>query len=117
MRYAEVLLPQKIGPRDKTLTYEIPSEGKFLIGQLVEVSLRNKMAKGIIYEIHDNKPSYPTKQIHGVVPHAPHLSPWQIELMKWIAEYYFTPLYKTLRLFLPATFVKKRNSPPLCPWR
>lgn len=116
MKYAEILLAQKIGPEDKTLTYEIPSKGDFQVGQLVEVPLRNKNAKGIIYAIHSNKPLYKTKKIRDLVANAPHLAKWQIELMDWIAEYYFAPLYKALRLFLPATFVKKKRlKPPLPP--
>lgn len=109
MKYAEILLPQKIGPNLKTLTYELPEDSASTIGKLVEIPLRNKSTKGIIYRIHEKKPPYKTKKITKIVENAPHLQPWQIELMDWIAEHYFAPLFKALRLFLPATFVKKKS--------
>lgn len=108
MQYAEILLPQKIGPEDKTLTYEIP-QPTLKVGQLVEVPLRNKTAKGIISRTHNTKPSYATKKITKIVENAPHLAEWQVQLMFWIADYYFSPLFKALRLFLPASLVKKKS--------
>ena len=48
-KFAEILLPKKIGPTDKTLTYSIPEFLKDVgIGQLVEVQLRNRKENGII---------------------------------------------------------------------
>lgn len=109
-KFAEILLPKKIGPTDKTLTYSIPEFLKDVgIGQLVEVPLRNRKEKGIITSIHSKKPSYSTKEIERIIPNAPHLAEWQIQLMHWIADYYFAPLFKSLRLFLPASFVRKKK--------
>lgn len=114
--YAEILLPKKIGPTDKTLTYTIPKNKEvFRIGQLVEIPLRDRREKGIIVNIHNKKPSYPTKEILHIVPNAPHLNEWQIQLINWIADYYFAPLFKSLRLFLPVTFLKKKKLKALMP--
>ena len=115
-QYAEILLPKKIGPTDKTLTYTIPESLKDLqVGQLVEIPLRNRTEKGIITNIHTKKPPYPTKEIQRIIPNAPHLAQWQIQLMHWIADYYFAPLFKSLRLFLPATVIRKKKLKALTP--
>ncbi len=115
MKYAEILLPQRIGPDLNTLTYQIPENEEYSRGELVEVPLRNRSAKGIIYKLHNKKPTYNTKEIVKKVENAPHLAEWQLELMDWIADYYFAPLFKALRLFLPASFVKKKRIKELLP--
>lgn len=108
--YAEVLLPQKVGTSKETLTYQIPAELENpRPGIIVEVPLRNSKIKGIIFKLHQEKPDYATKNINKIVENAPHLENWQIELLKWISEYYFCPLFKTLKLFLPVPFVKKKK--------
>jgi primosomal protein N' (replication factor Y) len=38
-----------------------------------------------------------------------------MELMEWLADYYFAPLFKTLKLFLPVAFVKKKKLLPELP--
>jgi len=111
MKYAEILLPNQIGSNIVTLTYQIPenTEEQYQIGQLVEIPLRNKSVKGIIYNIQTVKPKFNTREITKIVANAPHLSTWQIELLNWISNYYFAPLSKTLRLFLPSSITKKKK--------
>lgn len=107
--FAEILLPQKVGKDKDTLTYSLSEASSFKVGQIVEVPLRNKKVKGVIHEIHNNKPPYNTKEILGLVSNAPHLSEWQIKLLNWVSEYYMAPLFKSLKLFLPVPFVKKKK--------
>jgi len=109
MKYAEILLPKQIGPKITTLTYKIPSTEEYSIGEIVQIPLRNKKEKGVITSIHTNKPKYQTKEIIQKVKNAPPLAKWQLELMQWIASYYFTPLSKALKLFLPTAFIKKKK--------
>jgi len=52
--YADILFQQKVGSAN-TLTYEIPKEAK--IGQAVKVKIRGKDKSGIIWAIHNKKPS------------------------------------------------------------
>jgi primosomal protein N' (replication factor Y) len=107
--YAEILLTQKMGPKLETLTYELPRGENYAVGQIIEVPLRKKSTKGIIYRVHQNKPKYKTRKITKIVKNAPHLEEWQVELLKWIADYYFCPLSKALKLFLPTPFIKKKS--------
>lgn len=111
--FAEVLFPKKLGPERQTLTYELPSEllenPGLNKGDIIEVPIRNRVERGIIYKIHQQKPAYPCRQIFRKTANAPHLTKWQMELMEWISEYYFTPLHRALRLFLPTQIFKKKK--------
>jgi primosomal protein N' (replication factor Y) (superfamily II helicase) len=107
--FAEVILPQKVGEDKDTLTYRVPDDMQAAPGQIVDVSLRNKKVKGVIYSLSQNEPPYKTKEILGLTENAPHLQPWQIELMTWISDYYFAPLFRSLKIFLPVPFVKKKK--------
>jgi len=113
--FAEILLPQKVGQKE-TLTYQVPANLKLQIGEIVEVPLRNKLTKGIVFQLSENIPDFKTKPITKIVANAPHLQSWQVELIRWISDYYFAPLFRALKLFLPIPFVKKKNlklnSPP-----
>lgn len=106
--YANVLLPQKVGEKE-TLTYHVPDGLNVKAGLIVEIPLRNKHVKGMILDFDDKDPPYKTKDIAKIVENAPHLSAWQIELMRWISDYYFAPLFRSLKLFLPVPFIKKKK--------
>jgi primosomal protein N' (replication factor Y) len=108
-QYAEVLLPQNIGKNMEVLTYSVPPDLPVKIGTLVEVPLRNKTAKGIIFRFSNNHPAFKTKPINKIVENAPHLQSWQVELMKYISDYYFCPLFKCLKLFLPVNIIKNKK--------
>jgi len=107
--YAEILLFQKVGENKDTLTYSLPGNLKLNLGTIVEAPLKNRKVKGIIYKIHNNKPAYSTKPIIGAVKNAPHLTSHQIELIDWIADYYFCPKFRALKLFVPVSIVKKKK--------
>lgn len=109
--YAEILFPRKImGPRE-TLTYAIPIESaaEFKRGCLVEVPLKNKSLRGIIWEIHSNPPNFATKNIHRKVDDFFHLTAIQLELLNYISSQHFCPLYKCLKLFLPGNIFNRKK--------
>jgi primosomal protein N' (replication factor Y) len=107
--FVEILFPQKVGKDKEILTYKIPENLTAEPGQICEVPLRNQKKKGVIAEIHQNEPSYKTKTIFGIMEHAPHLGTWQMDLIKWMADYYFCPLFKVLKLFFPVSLIKKKT--------
>ncbi len=106
--FAEIVIPQKVGSNE-TLTYQLPEKSEIQIGNIVTIPLRNRQVRGVILEIHTKKPSYPTKSICSKVENAPHLAPYQIELLKFISDYYFCPLYKAIKLFLPPGIINKKK--------
>lgn len=100
-RFAEIALQQKFGPNQETLTYEIPENLNVKIGQLVAIPLRNRITTGLVWKIHDTVPKFKTIEVKGVIHEKPILSQTRIQLIKWMTEYYFCPLYKILKLFIP----------------
>ena len=104
MKYAEVLITQKIGNDFDTLTYSIPEELKVKIGQSVKISLRNRHQIGIVINIHENKPSFKTLPIKEILEEKPLLNESQLEILEWMSKNYFCPKFKILKLLVP-----KRN--------
>ncbi len=105
-KFAEICLKRRMPDNLRTLTYSIPKELKLNEGSYVTVPLRNKTEEGIILNISDSKPRYPTKGIKELIYDYPVLQKWQIELAKWMSEYYFAPIQKCINLFLPPKFYK-----------
>src|SRR3972149_9063342 len=103
--YAEVVVLTYQAPDIGTFTYEIPKnlEGQVKNGQLVQVPFRKRNPMGIVMSTDyglrttDNR----IKQIASIVIDQPILLPYQIELLKWLAAYYFAPMVNCLEAMLP----------------
>lgn len=102
MQYALVTFQQKLG-REEAFTYSVPSElqAKVQIGQSVTVPFRNKEIKGLIWELHNQTPSFKTKEIIEINDFTPLLNASQVKLAKWFIDYYFCPLSSALKLLVP----------------
>ena len=101
-RYADVVLPV---PLQKLFTYNIPqSYSELLPGTRVLVPFgKKKLISGIVFSVHDNKPElYETKPIETVLDNQPLVLPHQLELWKWIADYYQCSMGEVYRAALPA---------------
>lgn len=111
---AEILLPVKIANTNKSLTYEVPKNlsNKVKIGNAVRVPLRNQIKTGLICELHQRKPDFKAKEIISIKDGQEILLPWQLELLKWISDYYFSPLYKVLKMMLPKNLWKISSGIP-----
>ncbi|MCK9186641.1 primosomal protein N' [Candidatus Gracilibacteria bacterium] len=111
MKYAQVLFPQKIifkNTKDNsleelnsTLTYKIPEELNVEKGSLVKAPIRNSQKIGIVLEISEEKPAFKTLEIKEIMLPYPVLTNSQIELLKWISEYYYCPIHQIIKLFIP----------------
>ncbi|HEC20936.1 MAG TPA: primosomal protein N', partial [Candidatus Peregrinibacteria bacterium] len=100
--YYHILLPYL----PDLFTYSSPQQ--IPLGSLVEVSFRRKKAYGLVFEKTDQKPDYKTIEIKGII-HEEVLEKWQIELILWITQYYFAPLHKVARLFVPSAIWKNKS--------
>ena len=99
IRYAEVAINLPIKDED-TLTYEIPYELKNVeVGKRVEIEVRNKKMEGVVIEIHSLIPNY--KFIQRVVDKEPIITTAQIELGKWMKEFYVSTLGESLYKMIP----------------
>ena len=87
-RYADVILPL---PLQGIFTYALPQEceAEPQVGSRVIVPFGSrKLYTAIVVRLHDETPSYPTKPISEVLDASPIILQEQMQLWKWIADYY-----------------------------
>ena len=129
--YAEVVVLTYQAPDIGTFTYEIPKnlEGKVKMGELVKVPFGKRAPLGIVTgqrtesrnvleltqrgrtSITSTAPQT-IKAIEKIALDKPILLPYQIELLKWMASYYFAPMVNCLEAILP-TLPSSRSTLPL----
>lgn len=113
IKYAEILLPRKMTGDKDTLTYQVPEEllDSIKPGQLVEIPLRKASLRGVVMEIHEIKPLFPTKEIIKKIDDFYELTDTQLKLLKFISKRHFSPLFQTIKLFYSTNiFSRKRNT-------
>src|SRR3989344_5530303 len=109
--YAEVVVLTYQTPDIGTFTYEIPKnlEGQIKIGQLVQVPFGKRSPQAIVLNTRSDLATISRsdlvigkiKSINSIVLEQPILLPYQIELLKWMASYYFAPMVNCLEAMLP----------------
>lgn len=107
-KFADVILPLPIKP----LTYHIPSiyEDIVDIGSSILVPLGSgKLLLGIVIRCHSKIPTYPTRDLLGVIYETPLFVPQQLTFLEWIADYYLSNLGETLSLAWPKVFNLPNN--------
>ncbi len=78
------------------------------VGCGIRVPFGPRVLQGIVVEVTE-KPSYPdTRDILQLISSSPIVSPERIKLALWIADYYLSPLWRSIALFLPPGF--ERNT-------
>ena len=86
--YVDVLLPV---PLDGLFTYSVPPEMEASAerGRRVLVPFgRNKTHVGIIMKVHADKPRFAVKPVKLVLDDAPIVTDLQLELWRWLSDYY-----------------------------
>ncbi len=99
--WVEVILPLAI---PKTFTYSVHGKlvNKIQIGSRAEVVFgKNKKYSGIIKSISKKKPPFETKEILNVIDDEPVIYPKQLQLWKWISEYYMCSEGEVMAAALP----------------
>lgn len=85
------------------LTYTVPDMLREQIspGQVVWVPVRQDRLPGVVVDVHSNTPDFNTKAVLELIDAQPVLTVTQIELGRWIADYYLCSLAKALFAMLP----------------
>jgi len=111
MNFADIALNTKSSNRGDLFTYSIPPEleGDILVGQMVVVSFANRKMNGIVIEIHQRKPDFETKNIEKLIDPVPLINGNQIELAKFISEYYWCGLGQVIFSMLPSNLRKRKT--------
>ncbi|HEY8387769.1 MAG TPA: primosomal protein N', partial [Parasegetibacter sp.] len=103
--YIEVILPLAL---PTNYTWSVPPElqDKIVPGCRVEVGLgKNRKYAGLVKRIHFNKPgAFEPKDILNVLDGEAIVYPHQLELWKWMAEYYMCTEGDVMQAALPAHF-------------
>jgi primosomal protein N' (replication factor Y) len=102
--WAEVILPLAL---PTTYTYAIPDEllAKAQPGCRAEVVFgRNKKYAGVIRSITSERPGYETKPLLNVLDDEPVVYPRQLQLWKWLSEYYMCSEGEVMAAALPTHF-------------
>src|SRR4030042_3206863 len=85
--------------------YLVPAEFKKQIkkGQLVEIPFRNQKVKGVILNLLEKKKQedYELKPILKIVNPQPLLAAWQLDLTKYLSDYYFVSMSLILKTIIP----------------
>jgi primosomal protein N' (replication factor Y) len=107
MNYAEVAVDAPRLQRGQTFTYAIPAALDIIAGQVVWVPFGSRIVRGVVVRLSDEPSVEETKEIAGVTVDSPVLSPTQMELGRWISEYYFASPFDALALMLPPGFARR----------
>ncbi|MCC6280143.1 MAG: primosomal protein N' [Saprospiraceae bacterium] len=100
--FADIILPLALPKR--TYTYSIPESVRDLIqpGVRVEVQFgRSKLYSGLVARVHTEVPGYQVKPIISVLDEVTVVSPQQLALWDWIADYYCCTLGEVMSAALP----------------
>jgi len=99
-KYAEVALPV---PIDHTFTYIVPDELAYdkVIGMRVLVPFGKRKLTGIVVNFKERTEIEELKSIEDILDEKPIISTEQLNLAKWISEYYICPLGEVLRAMVP----------------
>ena len=104
--FIDVIIPI---PLKKLFTYSVTvSESDFLQkGMRVAVPFgKSKVYTGIVYRIHNDEPTaYEAKDIQQILDDHPVVNEKQLNLWKWVADYYLCTLGDVMRAALPSAFI------------
>jgi primosomal protein N' (replication factor Y) len=106
MYYAEVIPRGQVGPQIETLTYH--SQVAILPGSIVQIQIGVKARVGVVLSVGQSKPDYATKPLKLI--NQPPIPQVYLQLAKWIARHYATPLPVVMNTALPAGLAKTRRT-------
>ncbi|MFC1961482.1 primosomal protein N' [Chloroflexota bacterium] len=106
MRFAEVSVNSPIARR-QTFSYSIPQGLDITTGHAVWVPFGERVLQGIVTALSPYPAVEETREIIGTIEPAPLLTPNQLELARWISDYYLAPLFASIALMLPPGFERK----------
>lgn len=102
MTYADIILPL---PLDSLFTYSVPDSLAGRVGQGIRVLVpfgKSKTYVGLVVRIHNNKPDFDVKDISVVMDDAPVVNSVQLELWRWMADYYLSSVGDVMNAALPS---------------
>lgn len=102
MTYADIILPL---PLDSLFTYSVPDSLAGRVGQGIRVLVpfgKSKTYVGLVVRTHNNKPDFNVKDISTVMDDVPVVNAVQLELWRWMADYYLSSVGDVMNAALPS---------------
>lgn len=102
MTYADIILPL---PLDSLFTYSVSDSLAGRVGQGIRVLVpfgKSKTYVGLVVRTHNNKPDFNVKDISTVMDDAPVVNAVQLELWRWMADYYLSSVGDVMNAALPS---------------
>ena len=103
MKYVSVILPLAL---NRVLTYAVPDElaADVIVGGRVVVPVgKKKLYTGIVFQLFDDfEDDIEIKEVISVLDRNPVVTQLQLNLWKWIAEYYICSLGEVMKAALPS---------------
>lgn len=101
--HADVLLPLRLGKESSRLTYRVPEhlKNKVIAGAAVRVPVRGRTYTGIVTELHERALDFAIRDIFAAKDGGRILLEWQLNLARWVADYYVAPFHRVLKSLLP----------------
>lgn len=119
LRYAEVVVDARTDKPGDTFTYAVPPHLNVQAGHLVRVPFGSRTLHGVVTGLRETPNVDYTRPIDSLVEEQPLLTPERIELGRWVAQYYRSPLFDALAPMLPPgmrgsaqTYVQIAANPP-----
>ena len=92
--FADVVFPLRLSP----LTYKVPDgEPSDLKGRIVRAPLMNGSKLGVVVEVRENSTDDKIKTKELISVHNAFASPDYLQFIKWLSEYYLSPLGVALK--------------------
>ncbi|MBI2907740.1 MAG: primosomal protein N' [Chloroflexi bacterium] len=106
MLYAEVAVNVP-ATQSRTFSYSVPDGVSVTAGQAVWVPFGPRRLQGIVFELTPFPAVTETREIAGLLAAEPVLSPIQLQLARWMGDYYLAPLFSAASLMLPPGFERR----------
>jgi primosomal protein N' (replication factor Y) len=106
MGYAEVCVDVQ-SATIQTFSYSVPPSFSVETGQAVQVPFGQRLLQGIVVELSDSPSVDKTRDIHAIIDQQPLLNAQQINLARWISDYYLCSLWSAVSLMLPPGFERR----------
>jgi len=104
MNYAEVAVNSP-GAQRRTFCYAVPPD--IMVGHAVWVPFGPRLLQGVVLELTEYPSVEDTREVAGLIDRRPILSPPQVELARWISEYYLASLFDAAALMMPPGFERR----------
>ena len=100
MKYAEIAVDAPTSG-SRTFSYSIPDEITLAPGQLVRVPFGVRVLQGIVFELAASPQVEETRPVSAVESDIPVLSQTQLDMARWMSDYYLCPLFDAAAPMLP----------------